>query len=156
MNPVHFPGSFQPSPNGRIVQNRRRHAAATDTTDPVAIHTVAEQYGRQVADGTIEFDVASSALSSICLWHPRIGVARFDVVNERVQRTLIKAAFSAELAAAQEIRLGLQPMLNRRAPSADLRAAAYRLSAARLMRPDCDAIVDQEIAKRLGGRSIAQ
>lgn len=154
MNVLHFPGSYQPRPDGRIMANRRRRVASG--VDPVVIHTVAEQYGRAVAANAMPFNVASGAIASICLWHPTVGPERFDAVNERAQHTLVKAAFAEERTADQEIRQGLQPLLNRRAPSAELRAAAYRLSAARLMRPDCDAIVDQEIAKRLGGRSVAQ
>jgi hypothetical protein len=67
----------------------------------------------------------------------------------RVDATLVRFSDADALTASREIRAGLQPLLDARAPTPALTRRAYDLSAARLLRPVCDAIVRDEIAKRL-------
>ena len=116
----------------------------TTLADPPVLHTVAAQYGALIAAGDLSPAGAEAALARICNHHPR--VTDFDGSLQRAIATCLQAAYANERSAAQDIRLGLQPFLHRRAPSQALHAEAYRLSAARLLRPDCDAIVRQEIA----------
>ncbi len=128
----------------------RTPPATAAVADPPVLHTVATQYGRAIAAGEITPETARIGLARICLYHPDIGINRMDDALGRAITTCDRATYADEAQAAQDIRLGIQPLLDRRAPTAAIRAEAYRLSAARLLRHDCDAIVSHELAKRLG------
>jgi hypothetical protein len=127
----------------------RGTGATSALADPPVLHIVATGYGRMIQSGEMTPFGCRAALAHICLHHPRIGIDRSDAAIERAMQTALRTAYSDELAAAQDIRLGIQPLLYRRAKTAAIQTEAYRLSAARLLRPDCDAIVRDEIAKRL-------
>lgn len=143
---LHFPGIpwYQPDARTLAIRSRIDH-----TEDPRALHALAQRYGRDVAAGTIDYSEAHGRLSVIALAHWQVGPDRFDEVMTRVGTTLTRAAEADSMQADRDIRAGLQALLDKRAKSEILRKAAYQLSAARLLRPDCDAIVREEIAKRL-------
>jgi hypothetical protein len=117
--------------------------------DPQVLHILAERYGREISGGEASRADAISRLAAIALWHKRCGPEHFDDVFPRVIETLDRAVYADELAASREIRDGIAPLLTKRAPSSDIRRRAYELSAARLLRPVCDAIVHSEIQARL-------
>ena len=123
--------------------------------DPPVLHTFAAMQGRLFGSGEIRYGDLVYAIACICNHHAR---TKHDPepAMQRALTTALRAAHADELLAAQDIRAGLQPLLRRRAPTAALRTEAYRLSAARLLRPDCDAIVNHEIAQALKARRGAR
>lgn len=143
---LHFPGIPWHQPDARTLAIRSR---IDHNEDPRVLHMLAQRYGREIAAGTLDYADANGRLSVIALAHWQVGPERFDEVMTRVGTTLTRSAEVDSMQADREIRAGLQTLLDKRAKSDILRKAAYQLSAARLLRPECDAIVREEIAKRL-------
>ncbi len=124
--------------------------------DPPHLHGIATWHGRMVVGGHTTYTQASADLSR-GLSNDRCMRGRTDFadVEARLFRTMDRIVYAEELAAHRDIVVGLAAMLDARKPIADIRRAAYRLAECRLTRDECDAIVRDQVARRMRPRGNA-
>lgn len=116
--------------------------------DNIRWHRAAELYGPLVSSGILSFGEALDSLMSTAI-RDDADLDELDPLQSRLSRTLADAAMAAELAAARAIRDGIQPLLQRRAKSADIIAAAHGIARAALQPQEIEAIVREEISHAL-------
>ena len=121
--------------------------------DPPVLHRLAARYGQGVADGTEDYLDVVARLCIIATWHPRVAPLQIEAVMARVERTLCDAANADERAAERDIREAITPLLARRVPSSIIRSRAYEVAAARLLRPDVDAIVQVVLGEHIAAKA---